>query len=40
MGIKKLENLKEMIMDSIYIYLKDVNYLQAFKEVIKRYPAL
>ena len=38
-GIKRLKDLKEMIINSIYIYLKDINYLKVFKEVIKRHLA-
>ena len=40
MGIKRLKDLKEMIINSIYIYLKDANYIKAFKEIIKKYLAL
>ena len=40
MGIKRLEDLKEMIIDGIYIYLEDTNYIKVFKEIIKKYLAL
>ena len=40
MGIKRLEDLKETIIDGIYIYLEDANYVKAFKEIIKKYPVL
>ena len=40
MGIKRLENLKETIINSIYIYLENTNYVKAFKEIIKKHLVL
>ena len=40
MGIKRPENLKETIIDSIYIYLEDANHVKAFEEIIKKHLAL
>ena len=40
MGIKRLEDLKETIINSIYIYLEDANYIKAFEKIIKKHPAL